>query len=311
MGREVSVHLAHVAPEGDIGRYPSLANAQIVCFLLAHGHPPMTEGICKLTGQKGKFVKSHIIPAALTTTPDGTSPLIHAGRGRRPIKRWDSSYDRQLVTHAGESILEQYDDWAIKELRRHKLVWSSWGPMQKLSTGDFKALDSGWGYRAISDIDQKRLRIFFLSPLWRAAATELVEFSDVKLDDCDLDRLRTMVQTGTAEPIEFYPVTLIQLSTRGFEHNYTATVEVKTNPGFGEVPDRTIPHIRFYFDGLVAHIHRERSGQLDESIVGAHPKLTVCTVTFEESRHLRYLIACMRGKQDSPILNPRSFRSGR
>src|SRR5258705_11676623 len=106
----------------------------------------MTQGICKLTGEKGKLIKSHIIPAALTTTTDGTSALIQAGRGRRPIKRWSSPYDRQSVTHAGEWIFEQYDDWAIKELRRHKLVWSSWGPMQRLSTQDFKAVDFRLGY---------------------------------------------------------------------------------------------------------------------------------------------------------------------
>ena len=45
----------------------------------------MTQGICKLTGEKGKLIKSHIIPAALTTTTDGTSPLIQAGRGRRRV----------------------------------------------------------------------------------------------------------------------------------------------------------------------------------------------------------------------------------
>jgi hypothetical protein len=105
-----------------------------------------------------------------------------------------------------------------------------------------------------------------------------------------LDRLRTMVMTGNAEPIEFYPITLIQLSTRGFQHNFTASAEVKTNPGFGKIPDRTIPHFRFYFDGLIAHIHREPAGQLDDTIIGARPKLLVTTVAFEGSRQLGNLM---------------------
>jgi hypothetical protein len=276
----------------------------------AHGQSTMKKGICKLTGEKGTFVKSHIIPAALTKL-DGSGRRIQASRGDRPKKRADSWYDPHLVTRAGESILEQYDDWAIKELRRHKLVWQSWGPMQKLANGDFQAFDAAWGRRAISDIDQKRLRIFFLSLFWRAAATKLVEFSDIKLDEGDLDRLRTMVLTGNAEPIEFYPITLIQLSTRGFQHNFTASAEVKTNPGFGKIPDRTIPHFRFYFDGLIAHIHREPAGQLDDTIIGARPKLLVTTVAFEGSRQLGNLMAAMtqadnflskqNGKPDRPI----------
>lgn len=253
----------------------------------------MKKGVCKLTGEKGAFVKSHIIPAALTT-PDGTGPLIQGGRGRRPIRRWSSWYDPCLVTQAGEDILARYDDWAIAELRRNKLLWSSWGPMLRLATSDFKEFDAAWGRRSISGIDFKRLRMFFLSLLWRAAETDRFEFSAIKLDDCDLDRLRSMVLTGNAEPIEFYPVTLIQLSAHGFEHNFSATAEVKTNPAIEEVPAQTIPHFRFYFDGLVAHIHREAAGQLDDTIIGARQKLLVTTVAFEGSRQGGYLMEAMR-----------------
>ncbi len=166
--------------------------------------------------------------------------------------------------------------------------------MQKLATGDFKAFDAAWGHRSISGIDFKRLRMFFLSLLWRAAETDRFEFSAIKLDDRDLDLLRTMVLTGNAEPIAFYPISLIQISTRGFQHNFSAPVEVKTNPGFGMIPDRTIPHFRFYFDGLVTHIHREAAGQLDDTIIGASPKLLVSTVAFESSRQVGNLTAAMR-----------------
>jgi hypothetical protein len=183
--------------------------------------------------------------------------------------------------------------------------------MLKLATGDFKAIDAAMGFRSISGIDFKRLRMFFLSLLWRAAETHRFEFSAIKLDDCDLDRLRTMVLTGNAEPIEFYPISLIQLSSRGFEHNFSASAEVKTYPAFEEVPARTIPHFRFYFDGLIAHFHREQAGQLDDTIIGARPKLLVTTVPFEGSYQFGKLMAAMieadnfpsmqNGKPDRPI----------
>jgi hypothetical protein len=156
--------------------------------------------------------------------------LIQAGRGDRPTRRWSSWYDSRLVTQAGEDILARYDHWAIAELRRNKLIWSSWGPMLRLATSDFKEIDAAMGFRSILGIDFKRLRMFFLSLLWRAAETDRVEFSAIRLDDCVLDRLRTMVATGNAEPIEFYPISLIQLSSRGFEHNFSASAEVKTYP---------------------------------------------------------------------------------
>src|SRR5262249_5053301 len=130
-----------------------------------------------------------------------------------------------------------------------------------------------------------------------------VEFSAIKLDGNDLDRLRTMLLTGNAEPIEFYPVTLIQLSTRGFEHNFSASAEVKTNPAIEDVPARTIPHFRFYFDGLVAHVHRETVGQLDDTIIGARETLLVTTVPFEASYQFGKLMAAMK--------EAHSFRSDR
>jgi hypothetical protein len=49
------------------------------------GRPTMKEGICKLTGEKGKFVKCYIIPAALTKLA-GTNRLIQSGPDDRSKK---------------------------------------------------------------------------------------------------------------------------------------------------------------------------------------------------------------------------------
>jgi hypothetical protein len=72
--------------------------------------------------------------------------------------------------------------------------------MVKLAPSDFKLVvpNSNLGLREIPGVDLKRLRMFFLSLVWRAAATKLAEFSAVRLNDNDLDRLRTMVMTGEA-----------------------------------------------------------------------------------------------------------------
>jgi hypothetical protein len=106
----------------------------------------MKEGICKLTGKKGKFVRSHIIPAALTRL-EAPNRLIQSGPEDRPKRRASSGYDPHLVIDAGEAILARYDDWAITELRRNRLIWSSWGPMTRLAPSDLKLVvpDSNWG----------------------------------------------------------------------------------------------------------------------------------------------------------------------
>lgn len=247
-------------------------------------------GLCKLTRSQGKLIKSHIIPKALTRPEEAGRPFIQSGAGTHPIRRWDSWYDPRLVTQEGEDILTALDTPAIDILRRNKLVWSSWGPMQRLPTADHQTLasETGWGVRKIEGIEPKCLRLFFLSILWRAAASGLPEFKEVKIPFNDLETLRQMIISQNVEPISFYPTTLIQLSTLGQIHNFTPLIQEKTIPGFGEGPDKHIPIFRFYFDGLIAHVHNHANDggfteSLGELIVGANTTLMVSTVTYEES----------------------------
>jgi hypothetical protein len=250
----------------------------------------MTQGTCKLTGQTGKFVKSHLIPAALTRPEYAGASLVQSGRGARPTRRWSSWYDRRLVTSEGERILEHYDSWAIDQFRKHKLIWSSWGPMIKLSTLDFQPiLGSHWGVRRIAGIDPKRLRLFFLSLLWRAAATDLPEFDEVSIAPDDLEQLRKMIINGDPEPLDFLPAQLTQLSTIGMVHNHGPISQVKEIPAFGGSRGYKVPIFRFYFDGLITHFHMAKAvdqpsvDELGPLIVGFAGDLVVSTVAYETS----------------------------
>lgn len=152
--------------------------------------------------------------------------------GRPATKRWSSWYDPKLVTAEGEAILRDLDAWAINELRRHKLVWSSWGDEAELRTPDHRVLlpDGGWGFREIEVSDPNMFRLFFLSLLWRAAASTIPDLDDVQLDDRDLQQLRDMILSGNAAPLTFYPILLMQLSTRGKPHNLTPFRRTVTEP---------------------------------------------------------------------------------
>jgi hypothetical protein len=84
-------------------------------------------GTCKLTGLKGKYVKSHIVPQAFTIGLRKGHPLYQKGAQGKYFRKWSSWYDSELVTKEGEVILAKYDDWAAKILADKKLVWTSWG----------------------------------------------------------------------------------------------------------------------------------------------------------------------------------------
>jgi hypothetical protein len=258
----------------------------------------MVKGVCKLTGQYGKFIDAHLIPKALTRPEKKGSPFVQAGSGSRPNRRWSSWYDNRLVTQAGEDILTALDTWAITELRKHKLVWSGWGPMQSLSESHTQIPGTPWGIREIEGIDPQRLRLFFLSLLWRAAATEREEFSEVVLPHEDVERLRLMLLNNDPQPLSFYPTQLTQLSTLGIIHNHTPLLATKTIPAFFDRGGQQVPFFRFYFDGLIAHMHCQTDDataevSLGPLVVGADQKLAVPTVRFEESFQMTNLMQIM------------------
>jgi hypothetical protein len=248
----------------------------------------MVDGVCKLTGEKGPFVRSHIIPRALTLPEERGRPFAQAGRDYAPRTRRDSWYDTALVTRSGEDVLAAYDDWAIRELRRHRLVWSGWGKDDELSEKEMMSLPGtgGVGVRKIEGIDGHRLRLFFLSILWRAAASSMHEFREVRMLPGERRRLARMILDQRATPLSFYPVMLFQLSTRGRFHNHSPIAQRKLrDPSHPE--KGSIPFFRFYFDGLIVHIHRKDKPKevaaMGPLMVGGRDVLAVTVRPFEGS----------------------------
>jgi hypothetical protein len=215
--------------------------------------------------------------------------MVETGSGQRPIRRFTSWYDQGLVTAAGEAVLAQYDDWGIAELRRHRLVWSSWGPRLALGAEDHNFFfEQDWGLRRIEVTNPDQLRLFFLSLLWRAAQSRQREFSEIALSQSDLAQLRQMLVDRNPHPLNFYPTSLTQLSSIGRIHNMVPIADEKRIPPFDDVPERVIPIFRFYFDGLIAHTHNQatdggHTAGLGALVVGAENTLTVSTVTYEAS----------------------------
>ena len=157
----------------------------------------------------------------------------------------------------------------------------------------------------MSGVDADTLRMFFLSMLWRAAETNLSEFSEIKLEEQQLAKLREMVLDGLVAPYDFFPVTLTRLSTRGIPHNHTAIAQIKTNPAVGNHPAQDIPIFRFYFDGLVAHLDRRQKieptvKEMGSFYVGGQDKLLVSTVAFESSFQKDNLSQIMRETYSLP-----------
>lgn len=190
--------------------------------------------------------------------------LFRGEDGSPPKSTWDSWYDDELVTREGEDILARYDSWAIQELSRLELIWKSWGETPSFAASVIaKPGLPSFGLRKVNCKNPSMLRLFFLSLLWRGAATRRVEFRDIELSQEDLSRLQRMVRDGDPNPLDFYPTTLLQIASRGPAHNLVPiAIDSLVDTGDGVMHRDHV--FRFYFDGLIARMHRSM-----ESVKGA------------------------------------------
>ena len=247
-------------------------------------------GTCQLTGCVGKLVNAHIIPDALTK-PDEGRFWIETGSDQRPLRRWTSWYDNELVTREGEAILAKLDDEGIRVLRAHQLVWSGF-KSDPVTFGDWVPLgNSGQGTRIIEGIDGRALRLFLLSILWRAGASRRPEFRQIRISQGKLKLLGGVIKGDLPDRRSLSPIAIVQISSRGERHNFAPRRETKIlerNDG-----RKKIPFFRFFFDGLVVHFHVKPSlrdvTQMGLMEVGRGNKLGVLTIPYELSAQMMRL----------------------
>lgn len=220
--------------------------------------------LCALTGINGKYVKSHIIPLALTRLERTGEKFVEAGIGLGIKTRSNSWFDNGLVTREGEDILADIDAKGIELLRKHKLVWSGWNNEKELLSNDQILHDGVPCHRFIQLECARDLQLLFLSILWRAAASKRSEFQDFTLEPAELEQLRVRVLKKDPGDFREYPIQLFQISTLGMHHNRTPLMESKDIPNSDASPTESVDYARIYFDGLTAHLHLPRGKVLGE-----------------------------------------------
>lgn len=254
-------------------------------------------GICKLTLKEGEYVKAHIIPQAFTYPTSKGLGFSQFGSGKKPSRRWSSWYDQSLVIREGEDVFSLLDNWAVNYLRQNKLIWKSWDS-ENLSCNLYTALSETHGIRKIVDFDSRNLRLFLLSLLWRSSATNLKEFSEVDIPDIFMEKIRLILLGKQEDDYMFFPMSLIQLSSKGIVHNQSPFLGHKNIPPLNGVKGKLIKFFKFYFDGLIIHIHLPSShlnkDQNNPMIVGASCNLIINTVKWEvsyERENLNYVLS--------------------
>lgn len=252
------------------------------------------EGVCQLTGEYGKFVAAHILPRALTRLSRSGEKAREAALGTQPRWKPPTWYDNELVIRKGEDILEKIDTPAIEMLRKYKLVWSSFKCDHPFTAEELLPLSDDINLREVSFSSTDEMRLFFLSIVWRAAASSRPEFADIQLTEDVQEDLRQRVLTQNAGNLWDYPIILDQLITRGPAQNRTPFMEESPIALNGIKKIISLPSIRIYLDGLVARVMLTKGWDLDKEagsiFLGATEKTLIFARRFERSRTLHNLL---------------------
>jgi len=117
---------------------------------------------CKLTLNEGKGVKAHIIPKSFYRIDPKQNKLIKLYRnkeGHYPQRAPNGIYDENIVTEDGEKIFQSWDNYG------YELLIQRFGEHEKLVQNHKLT-----GFQ-IKNYDYKKLKLFFLSILWRVGVS--------------------------------------------------------------------------------------------------------------------------------------------
>lgn len=146
----------------------------------------MEFGICRLCKEEKYLIESHIIPKVFFRylhPPGDTRPLILIG-GKRIERRPIGVYDPFILCRACDGSMSGYDDYAHKLLLKEGLKF--------YPTADEVRPSEAY---TVPSFDYKKLKLFFLSLLWRASISRRPEFHYIETGVHE-EQLRQIILNG-------------------------------------------------------------------------------------------------------------------
>lgn len=193
--------------------------------------------ICKLTGKEGTPAKAHIIPESFYLFDkelNEPSLLVTNSKGIYSKRTWKGIYDDSIVTQEGERYFLKCDDYAFKLLVEQ---FASAKPLE------LKGSIVAYIY---DNFDYDKLKLFFLSVLWRAAVSSHPFFKRVDIGS-HLETIRKAIIESDPGSSHFYS-TVLALFDASDERNWAKIMD----PFKGRIADITF--YTFYLGNIVAYI---------------------------------------------------------
>ena len=227
--------------------------------------------ICKFCGNDRKLIKAHVIPEGFfrrfRSSPNSLR-LITNEVGEHEKRAPVGVYDKAIVCGGCESL------------------WKTWGEYAQLLLAD-TPLNSEVRYHKgqllahiVKDFDYDKLKLFFISILWRASASTQPFFSKIVLGPFE-KAAKQHISTADAGGADDFAVILAK---------FDASLAKPIMPSPHKVEFCGVTYYRFYISGYVAHVKVDKKPcPLPWSIVSLsrdRPLVIMCR-DFRKSKELQ------------------------
>jgi hypothetical protein len=165
--------------------------------------------VCKLCGEDSPLVKAHIIPKSMYPFEDERrEPLLRvpSAPDAPPERSWTGEYDPSLVCAECEGTFHPWDDYAVRLFREE--------PKEE----DYVHVDGEPGAYTIRAHDYTKLKLFFVSLLWRASESDRRFFAHVSVGRKHAARLKQMMKDKDPGDPEEYSVFIVRLTHHDDAH---------------------------------------------------------------------------------------------
>ncbi len=191
---------------------------------------------CKLCQQEKKLIRAHIIPEAFfKPLQDGRLAPEMLKQGEYPKRIPIGIYDTTILCEECERIFSPWDDYAQELLLR------------EFEEQEYYYINGKKVAILRADVDYRKLKLFFLSLVWRASVSSHDFFKKLDVRSFEHD-LRQHILTNDPGDSDAFAVSLAK-----FEHPLgTGILDPRKDRWDG------INYVRFYLGGYVAYIKMDR-----------------------------------------------------
>ena len=237
---------------------------------------------CRLCLEDKPLIKAHIIPLSFfkDSGPDSQLGQLWSNKpGTHPVRCPIGIYSTDILCESCEHVFSPWDTYA------HSLLLQP-DPKRWTLVRDDDQNPIAFQY---DSFDYSKLKLFFLSVLWRADASTHRFFAKVKLGPHE-PVLREMIRTGNPGDAEDYAITLAK-----FDHVAGKGI---LDPQPGRYDD--VNYIRLYLGGYVVYIKvdsRPTPGVLGRLKIDVGSPLVVGLRNLAGSPELRIMRSMLRPQE--------------